>query len=89
MLELIELISAKSYPGIILDTFHFQKEHPVKITGRADQLEQWYAFEKALIELKGVSQVEREPPVRDEKDNNKVKFSVSFHYKTFTKRNTR
>ncbi|MCF7975965.1 MAG: hypothetical protein K9N55_19265 [Phycisphaerae bacterium] len=87
MLELINVVASKEHKGIVLDTFVYKRGQPLKIAGRADKSEPWYDYDKAMTNLKGVSQAKRDNPVPDEKTK-KVKFGMSFHYKTFTQKVT-
>ncbi|NQV31913.1 MAG: hypothetical protein HQ515_04420 [Phycisphaeraceae bacterium] len=87
MLELINVVTSKEHKGIILDKFTYKKGQPLKIAGRADKSEPWYKFEEAMTNLKGVAQAKRDNLVLDEKGK-KVKFGMSFHYKTYTRKVT-
>jgi len=85
VLELINVVTSKEHKGIVLDTFTYKRGQPLKIAGRADKPGPWYDYEEALTNLKGVSQPKRDNLVADEKAK-KVKFGMSFHYKTYTKK---
>jgi hypothetical protein len=87
LLELIQVVSSKEYKGITLDTFTYKRGQPVKIVGRADKAPLWYAFDEAMTNKKGVTQVKRDKTVQDKKTK-KIKFGISFHYKTYTKKVT-
>ncbi len=88
VLELINVVTSKEHKGIILDRFTYKKGQPLKIGGRADKPPSWYSFDKAMTNTKGVSQPKRDNLVPDEKTK-KVKFGMSFHYKTYTRKVTK
>ncbi len=87
VLELINVVTSKEHKGIILDKFTYKKGQPLKIDGRADKPPSWYSFDKTMTNTKGVSQPKRDNLVPDEKTK-KVKFGMSFHYKTYTRKVT-
>ena len=87
LLELLQVVTSKEYSGIMLDTFTYKRGQPVKIVGRADKPEPWYAYEKAMTGQKGVTQAKRDNTVQDKKTK-KIKFGMSFHYKTYTQKVT-
>ncbi len=87
LLELIQVVSSKEYKGLVLDTFTYKRGQPVKIVGRADKPEPWYVYEKAMTSQKGVTQAKRDNLVPDKKTK-KVKFGMSFHYRTYTQKVT-
>jgi hypothetical protein len=87
VLELINVVTSKEHKGIILDKLTYKKGQPLKIDGRADKPPSWYSFDKAMTNTKGVSQPKRDNLVPDEKTK-KVKFGMSFHYKTYTRKVT-
>ena len=83
LLELLGQVTASGDTGIKLETFHFKKGQPVTITGQASSNEQLYKFEKNLQDRKNINSVKTSPS-KDAKNNN-VKFSITFHYKNFTR----
>jgi len=83
VLELLAQINASGESGIKLESFHFKKGQPVTITGEASGNEQLYKFEKNLQDRKNIKSVKMNPS-RDTKTK-KIKFSITFHYKNFTK----
>jgi hypothetical protein len=87
LLELLNVVTSKEYKGITLDTFTYKRGQPVKIGGRADKPEPWYTYEEAMTGQKGVTQAKRDNLVQDKKAK-KVKFGMSFHYKTYTQKVT-
>ena len=84
LLNLLGQVNASGERGIKLESFHFKKGQPVTITGQADGNEQLYKFEKSLQDRKSIKSVKTNPS-RDAKTK-KVKFSITFHYKSFTRR---
>ncbi|MFZ2149117.1 MAG: hypothetical protein WAV28_18050 [Sedimentisphaerales bacterium] len=83
LLELLGQVTASGDTGIKLESFHFKKGQPVTITGQAPSNELLYKFEKSLQDRKNISSVKTNPS-KDAKNNN-VKFSITFHYKNFTR----
>jgi hypothetical protein len=83
LLELLAQINASGERGIKLESFHFKKGQPVTITGEAPGNEQLYKFEKNLQDRKNINSVKMNPG-RDAKTK-KIKFSITFHYRNFTK----
>ena len=72
----------------MLDSFEFKKARPVTITGQASSAEQINKFEKDLLTKKGVAEVKVLNTAPDKKSK-KIKFTISFHYKNFTKKKGR
>ncbi len=83
LLNLLGQVNASGERGIKLESFHFKKGQPVTITGQADVNEQLYKFEKSLQDRKSIKSVKTNPS-RDAKTK-KIKFSITFHYKSFTR----
>jgi len=83
VLELLAQINASGESGIKLESFHFKKGQPVTITGEASGNEQLYKFEKNLQDRPNIKSVKMNPS-KDAKTK-KIKFSITFHYKNFTK----
>jgi len=85
LIDMINKLSGAEHEGIVLNTLDFQKGRPVKVTGQADKSEQLYKYEEALLAQPGIKMVVLDNPVKDTKSK-KVKFTITFHYKTFTQR---
>jgi hypothetical protein len=83
LLELLGQINASGERGIKLESFHYKKGQPVTITGEAPGNEQLYKFEKNLQDRKNIKSVKMNPS-RDAKTK-KIKFTITFHYRNFTK----
>jgi hypothetical protein len=83
LLDLLGQVTVSGDSGIKLESFHFKKGQPVTITGQASTNEQLYKFEKSLQDRKNIKSVKMNPS-RDTKTK-KVKFTITFHYKNFTK----
>lgn len=83
LLELLGQINASGENGIKLESFHYKKGQPVTITGEAPGNDQLYKFWKNLQERKNISSVKMNPS-QDTKTK-KIKFTITFHYKNFTK----
>jgi hypothetical protein len=85
ILRLLDNMAGGEHPGIVLDSVTFNRGQPVRLTGHAEQAEQMYQYQKALIETSGIRDVQLEKPAKDKKTN-KVKFTMTFHYRQFTTR---
>lgn len=83
LLELLAKINASGENGIKLESFHYKKGQPVTITGEAPGNEQLYKFEKNLQDRNNINSVKMNPS-KDAKTK-KIKFTITFHYKNFTK----
>ena len=83
LLKLLAQINASGEKGIKLESFHFKKGQPITITGEAPGNEQLYKFEKNLQDRNNIKSVKMNPS-RDAKTK-KIKFSITFHYRNFTK----
>ncbi len=88
LLELLSEINSGDNKGILLDSLHFKKGRPVTIRGQAPGNDQLYKFEENLLTKKGVKDVKTLSAAPDSKTK-KIKFTMTFHYKTYTKRSGR
>ena len=88
LLDLLSLVSESGNSGIKLDSFHFKKGQLVSISGEAQNSDQLYKFQEALQGKTGVRQAEIQSSSLDSKSK-KFKFTITFHYKNFTKKSTR
>ena len=84
LLDLLGHVTASGERGIKLEFFNFKKGQPVTITGQASTNEQYYKFEKSLEDRKSIKSVKPKPSF--DAKTKKVKFSITFHYKSFTTR---
>jgi hypothetical protein len=85
MLNLLTCISAGKNDGIMLDSLHFKKGQTVMLVGQAATTEQMWVFEKNLRAQKDISGVTIVNPTQDNKTK-KVKFTITFNYKSFSKK---
>jgi len=85
LLELLEYINSSAGRGILLDTFHFKKGQPVSISGQVDNPDLLYKFQESLLTKKDIKNVEIQNASKDPKGD-KFKFTVTFHYRNFTKK---
>lgn len=85
MLQLLTDINSGSNSGVVLDTLQFKKGQPVSVTGQADSQEQLWTFQKNLRARKGIESPEISNVSQDSKTR-KVKFTMTFHYKGYTKK---
>ncbi len=88
LLELIKHISESGDSSIKLESIHFKKGQLVSITGQVQSPDQLYKFQESLMSKSGIKDVKIQNTSRDNKTKN-VKFTMTFHYKNFTKKGTR
>jgi len=88
LLQLLSEMSSGENRGVTLDSFYFKKGQPVTISGQVQGNEQLYDFHKNLLGKKGITDVNIQNTSRDNKTK-KVSFTMTFHYKTFTKKSPR
>ena len=87
LLELLNQINTGDSKGIMLDKLEFKKGRPVSISGQTQKAEQMYDFQKNLLTKKGITDVKIQSATPDSKTK-KLKFTMTFHYKNFTKKRT-
>jgi len=85
LLQLLSDVSSGDSRGITLDSFYFKKGQPVTISGQVQDNDQLYDFQKSLLSKKGITDVNIQNTSRDSKTK-RLKFTITFHYKTFTKK---
>jgi hypothetical protein len=85
LLELINQINTGENRGVLLDKLEFKKGRPISITGQTQRAEQVYDFQKNLLTKKGITDARIQSATPDNKTK-KLKFTITFHYKNFTKR---
>lgn len=85
ILQLLGDLNAEDSAGVVLDTFRFKKGQPVTLMGQADNEEQMWKFQEHLRHRKGIEEVEIPTAAPDSKTK-KIRFTMSFHYKNFTKK---
>jgi hypothetical protein len=88
LLQLLNEINTQDSRGIMLDSFDFKKGRPVTISGQAPGTDQLYKFQAALLSKKGITRVIIQNTSPDAKGK-KLKFTITFHYKSFTSKRTR
>jgi hypothetical protein len=86
VLQLLTDINSGQNNGIVLDSFQFKKGQPVSLVGQADNQEQLWSFQKNLRGHKGIENAEISNVSQDTKTK-KVRFTITFHYKGYTKKN--
>ena len=87
LLELLNKINSGDNKGIVLDKLDFKKGRLASISGQTKDAEQMYKFQRSLLAIKGITDVKIQNPSRDNKTK-KLKFTMTFHYKNFTKKRT-
>lgn len=85
LLELLNQVSAGGEEGIMLDSLHFKKGQTVNITGQAQSSDQLYKFQENLLSHKDIKEVRIQNASKDNKEG-KIKFTITFHYKNFTRK---
>jgi Tfp pilus assembly protein PilN len=85
ILDLLTEINAGQSDGVSLDSLHFKKGQVVSVTGQAGNMEQMWKFQANLREQKGIKSAEISNATPDTKTK-KIKFTMTFHYKEFTKK---
>ena len=88
LLQLLNEINTQDSGGIMLDSFDFKKGRPVTISGQAPGTDQLYKFQAALLSKKGITRVIIQNTSPDAKGK-KLKFTIIFHYKSFSSKRTR
>ena len=83
LLDLLGQVSVSGDGGIKLESFHFKKGQPVSIGGQAPSNEQLYSFEKSLQDRWNITDVKMNSS--PDAKTKKLKFTMTFHYKNFTK----
>ncbi len=87
LLELLKLVNDSGGRGITLNSLHFKKGQPVSVTGQASSNEDLSRFEKSLQGNKAIEKVN--PPTSSvDSKSKKIAFTITFHYKSFTKKAT-
>ena len=84
ILEVFGLLKESAPTDVLFHNFIFRKGKPVSVTGQARSNDSLYKFEAALRAQKGIANVKEQSAVKDDKEN-KVVFTVTFDYRTFTK----
>ena len=85
MLELLSEINSIDSKEITLDSLQFKIGQPVRIVGQVKSAEELYKFEKGLQGKKAIKDVKTQSTPKDSKTK-KLKFTITFHYKNFTKK---
>ena len=87
LLRLLSIVNSTEHDGIVLSSIHFKKGQPVTIKGEANNVENFWKFQKSLRSKKGIKEplIENETP----KDENKREFTITFHYGRFTQKKSR
>lgn len=85
MLDLLQKVNGGEGDGIQLNSLDFKKGRLVNIIGQSDSPEQIYKFQKSLLDKKGITEVKVQNQSMD-KESKKIKFTMTFHYRNFTKR---
>jgi hypothetical protein len=84
ILDILTIAKAAAPADVLFHNFIFRKGKPVSLTGQARSNDSLYTFEDALRKQKGIANVKEQSAVKDDKEN-KVVFTVTFDYRTFTK----
>jgi len=87
LLDLLKLVNESGEKGITLTGLNFKKGQPVSITGNASSNDQLSRFEKNLQKTKGIEKVNYTANTNTK--SKKITFTMTFHYKNFSKKTTR
>ncbi len=84
LLAILNEIASGERKKIMLDSFTYTKGRPMRITGQAEKQEEIFKFQKSLRDKKGFGEVviNMTPGEKGKKTN----FTITFHYKNFTKK---
>jgi hypothetical protein len=85
LLDLLDKVNSVQTEGITLTSFSFKKGQHVSMNGFARDHGQLYKYQEGLLKQAGISSVEVQKAVRDEKKG-QVAFSMIFDYRNFSKR---
>ncbi len=85
LLELLNLVTLSGENGIMLDSLHFKKGQPININGQAQSSEQIYKFQENLLKQKNIKEVKIQSASKDNRGD-QIKFTMTFHYKNFTRK---
>ncbi len=81
----LKIYDTTANAGITLDKLDFKMGRPVSITAQTRNAEEMYKFQKSLLAIKGITDVKIQNPDMDKKTK-KLKFTMNFHYKSFTQK---
>lgn len=87
LLELLKIVNDSGGRGIMLNSILFKKGQPVSVTGQANSNDDLSKFEKSLQANKIIGEVNPPTATTDSKTR-KITFTMTFHYKNFTKKTT-
>jgi len=82
LFALLKRLNSVEGGGVKLDRFEFKKGSPVSIHGQASNAEQAYNFQENLHKEAGI----KGDMVLEKKTDDKHGFTIKFHYKHFTRR---
>ncbi|MHC4507882.1 MAG: hypothetical protein ACYTAO_02850 [Planctomycetota bacterium] len=88
MLEILKLVNESGGRGITLNNIFFKRGQPVSVSGQARSNDDLSRFEKSLQASKGIGEV-NPPTANMDSKSKKITFTITFHYKGFTKKTTR
>lgn len=88
MLELLKAVNDSGGRGITLNSILFKKGQPVSVTGQANSNDDLSRFEKSLQANKSIGEVNPPTATMDSKTR-KITFTMTFHYKNFTRKATK
>jgi hypothetical protein len=88
MLEILKLVNESGGRGITLNSILFKKGQPVSVSGQANSNDDLSRFEKSLQENKSIGEV-NPPTANVDSKSRKITFTITFHYKGFTKKTIR
>ncbi|UCC96455.1 MAG: hypothetical protein JSW66_11495 [Phycisphaerales bacterium] len=88
MLDILKLVNESGGRGITLNNMLFKQGQPISVSGQAKSNDDLSRFEKSLQANKSIGEVNPPTASMDSKSR-KITFTITFHYKSFTKKTTR
>lgn len=74
--------------AIVLDSFSFKRGQQITVEGQVSSPEELYRFEEALRKEEGIRDVSTKR-VGQDKQTNRIRFTMNFNYKNFTQKGAR
>lgn len=88
VLDILKLVNESGGRGITLNSILFKQGQPVSVSGQAGSNDDLSRFEKSLQANRSIGEVNPPTASMDSKSR-KITFTITFHYKGFTKKTTR
>jgi len=89
LLELVKKINSIEGDGTMLHGIEFVRGRPVTIKGQSDNYENVFKFEENFLAVKGIEKSDSPMNMKKEQKGDKYTFTMSFNYKSFTKKSSK